>query len=238
MMGAVAGQLEAFRLAGMTIGGHRYWLLPILPLAWLPIMAWIGSPAEFDPASAQGTMIGLPLTFLAIFLGLRVIAGEIDGRSLEVAYTVPGGCERVWWTKLGAGLLLLIVAEVPLAVATWLFLTPFPLDALYGALQAALFYMVLAMGMATLFRNETAGAMPTAAILGFNGIITQFGDNQVRVSPFWNPHAPELVAGGVSDSAEILAWTVQNRIGFALLVAAILALAFMRAGRRERMLDS
>ena len=238
MMGALTGQLEAFRLASIVIGGHRYWLLPLLPLAWLPVIAWTGSLAEFEPAAAQGTLIGLPLTFLGIFLGLRVIAGEIDGRSLEVAYTVPGGCERVWWTKLGAGLLLLIAAEVPLAVATWFFLTPFPFDALYGALQAALFYMVLAMGMATLFRNETAGAMPTAAILGFNGIVTQFGNNQVRVSPFWNPHAPDLVAGGVSDPTEILAWTVQNRIGFALLIAAILALAFMRAGRRERMLDS
>ena len=238
MTGALAGQLEAFRLAGMTIAGHRYWLLPLAPLGWLPIIAWIGSPAGFEPASAQGTLIGLPLTFLGIFLGLRVIAGEIDGRSLEVAYTVPGGCERVWWTKLGAGLLLLVAAEVPLALVTWFFLTPFPLDALYGALQAALFYMVLAMGMATLFRSETAGAMPTAAILGLNGLITQFGNNQVRVSPFWNPHAPDLFAGGVSDPSEILAWTIQNRIGFALVIVAILALAFMRAGRRERMLDS
>ena len=239
MKAALFAQLEAFRLAVMTIAGHRYWLLPIVPLAWLPICAWMGLGGELEPASAQGTLIGLPLTFLAIFLGLRVIAGEIDGRSLEIAYTVPGGCERVWWTKLGAALLLLIAAEVPLAVATRIFFTPFPLDALYGALQAAVFYMVLAMGMATLFRSETAGAMPTAVILGFNGIVTRFGENQVRVSPFWNPHASNFVAGGggVSDPGEILAWTVQNRIGFALLTAAILALAFMRAGRRERMLD-
>ena len=238
---ALFHQLEAFRLAVMTMAGHRYWLMPILPLAWLPICAWMDFGGEFEPASAQGILIGLPLTFLAIFLGLRVIAGEIDGRSLEIAYTVPGGCERVWWMKLGAALLLLVAAEVPLAIATWIFFTPFPLDALYGALQAALFYMVLAMGMATLFRSETAGAMFTAAVLGFNGFVTRFGDNQVRVfSPFWNPHAAGLVAngGGVSDPSEILAWTVQNRIGFALLTAAILALAFMRAARRERMLDS
>lgn len=238
MKGAFAGQLEAFRLAVMTIAGHRYWLLPILPLAWLPICWWMDFGGELEPASAQGTLIGLPLTFLGIFLGLRIIAGEIDGRSLEITYTVPGGCERVWWTKLGAALLLLLAAELPLAAATWIFLTPFPLDALYGALQPALFYMVLAMGMATLFRSETAGAMPTAAVLGFNGLLTTFGQNQVRVSPFWNPHASSLIGGGVSDPSEILAWTVQNRIGFALLTAAILALAFMRAGRRERMLDS
>ncbi|MCY3818672.1 MAG: hypothetical protein OXH52_04810 [Gammaproteobacteria bacterium] len=234
------GQLEAFQLACMAITGHRYWLLPIVPLAWLPACAWIGIQDPFVPASAQGTLIGLPLTFLAIFLGLRVIAGEIDGRSLEIAYTVPGGCERVWWTKLAAAVLLLVAAEVPLAVATWVFFTPFPLDALYGALQAALFYLVLAMGMATLFRSETAGAMPTVLVLALNGVITGFGQNQVRVSPFWNPHAIQLVGngGGGADPADILAWTVQNRIGFALLVTAIVALAFMRAGRRERMLDN
>ena len=230
------GQLEAFRLAAIAMAGHRYWLLPILPLAWLPVRAWIGSGDTFMPDSAQGTLIGLPLTFVGVFLGLRVIAGEIDGRSLEIAYTVPGGCERVWWTKLGAAVLILIAAEIPLAVATRMFFTPFPLDALYGALQPALFYMVLAMGMATLFRSETAGAMPIALVLALNGIVTAFGQNQVRVSPFFNPHASSFV-GGVTDPAEIFAWTLQNRIGFALLTAAILALAFMRAGRRERMLD-
>ena len=237
MKGAFLGQLEAFRLAGMTIAGHRYWLLPIMPLVWLPICAWIGLGDPFTPASAQGTLIGLPLTFLAVFLGLRVIAGEIDGRSLEIAYTVPGGCERVWWTKLGAALLLLIAAELPLAIATWLFFTPFPLDALYGALQAALFYLVLAMGMATLFRSETAGAMPTVLVLALNGVATSFGSNQLRASPFWNPHAFATADGDVADPGEVLALTLQNRIGFALLMAAILALAFMRAGRRERMLD-
>ena len=237
MNNAFLGQLEAFRLAGMTIAGHRYWLLPIMPLVWLPICAWIDFQDPFTPVSAQGTLIGLPLTFLAVFLGLRIIAGEIDGRSLEITYTVPGGCERVWWTKLGAALLLLIAAEVPLATATWFFFTPFPLDALYGALQAALFYMVLAMGMATLFRSETAGAMPTVLVLALNGVATGFGNNQLRVSPFWNPHAFATDNGGVSDPGEILALTLQNRIGFALLMAAIVALAFMRAARRERMLD-
>ena len=104
---------------------------------------------------------------LAVFLGLRVIAGEIDGRSLEIAYTVPGGCERVWWTKLAGACMVLVVAEALLAIPVWLFFTgPFPLVALYGALQAAIFYMVLALALATLFRSEVAGAMATAAVFG------------------------------------------------------------------------
>jgi hypothetical protein len=38
------------------------------------------------------------------------------------------------------------------------------------------------------------------------------------------------------DASELLDHTVQNRIGFALLILALTALAFTRAERRERML--
>ena len=230
------GALALFRLAALSIVGHRFWLLPLLPLLWLGVLAGmtaIGMRAgSFDPMDAQGGLIGMPLTVLGVFLGLRIIAGEIDGRSLEIAYTVPGGCERVWWAKIAGAVMLLLVAETLLAVPTWIFFTgPFPLHVLYGALQPAVFYMVLAMAMATLFRSEVAGAMATVAVLGFNGLVTGFGEQQVRISPFFNP-----LAATSSDPADILAWTVQNRIGVALVTTGILALAFMRANRRERML--
>lgn len=226
--------VRLLRLALLAMAGRRFWLLALLPLLWLAFQAvvlLIGAREGFEPPAAQGVLIGAPLTALAVFLGMRVIAGEIDGRTLEIAYTVPGGCERVWWTKLGASVLVLIAAEALLACLTYAFFVPFPWDALYGAMQAALFYLVLSMGMATLFRSEAAGAMAIAAILAFNGLITGFGDNQVRISPFWNPHAIED-----ADPTELLAWTLQNRIGIPLVMTAILALAFMRANRRERML--
>ncbi len=224
------------RLALLVVAGRRFWLLPLLPLLWLLFQAGvllIGAGEGFTPSSAQGILIGLPLTLLAVFLGIRIIAGEIDGRSLEIAYTVPGGCERVWWAKLFASALVLLASEALLAVATFIFFTPFPWSALYGAMQAALFYLVLSMGMATLFLSEAAGIMGTAAILGLNGVISGFGENQVRVSPFWNPYALED-----ADPTELFAWTLQNRIGIVLAMAAILALAFMRANRRERMLGA
>ena len=226
--------VRLLRLALLAMAGRRFWLLALLPLLWLAFQAavlLIGAGEGFEPPAAQGVLIGAPLTVLAVFLGMRIIAGEIDGRTLEIAYTVPGGCERVWWTKLGASVLVLIAAEALLAVVTYAFFVPFPWDALYGALQSALFYLVLSMGMATLFRSEAAGAMAIAAVLAFNGLITGFGDNQVRISPFWNPHAIDD-----ADPTELFAWTLQNRIGIPLVMTAILALAFMRANRRERML--
>lgn len=225
------------RYALLMLAGRRFWLLPLLPIGWLIFQAGamlLGGEGEgFTPASAQGTLIGAPLTLLAAFLGIRIIAGEIDGRSLEIAYTVPGGCERVWWAKLLASVLILLASEALLAAATFVFFTPFPLVALYGAMQAALFYLVLAMGLATLFRSEAAGAMAVAVVLGLNGVITGFGQNQLRISPFWNPHALTD-----ADPTELLAWTLQNRIGVVLAMAAIVALTFMRANRRERMLGA
>ena len=224
------------RFALLVVAGRRFWLLPLLPLVWLLFQAAVvllGDNAGTAPDSAQGTLIGLPLAVLAAFLGIRIIAGEIDGRSLEIAYTVPGGCERVWWAKLLASTLILLASEALLAAATFVFFTPFPLGALYGAFQAALFYLVLAMGLATLFRSEAAGAMGVAALLGLNGLITGFGDNQVRASPFWNPHSL-----ADADPTELFAWTLQNRVGMLLATVAILALTFMRANRRERMLGA
>lgn len=225
------------RFALLMVAGRRFWLLPLMPLAWLVFQAGVvllgGEGEGFARDSAQGTLIGVPLSLLAAFLGIRVIAGEIDGRTLEIAYTVPGGCERVWWAKLLGCVLILLVSEALLAAATFVFFTPFPAAALYGALQAALFYLVLGMGLATLFRSEAAGAMGVAAIMAFNGLITAFGENQVRISPFWNPGA---IAD--ADPTELFAWTLQNRIGIILAMAAIVALTFMRANRRERMLGT
>ena len=226
------------RLALLVLAGRRFWLFPFLPLLWLLFQAGvliIGAEEGFTPASAQVALVGLPLTLLAAFLGLRIIAGEIDGRSLEIAYTVPGGCERVWWAKLLASTLVLLASETLLVAGTYFFFTPLPWSALYGALQPALFYLVLAMGMATLFRSEVAGAMGVAAILGLDLLISGFGTNPVRISPFWNA---AVAIDNADDAAQLVAWSLQNHIGVLLASAAILGLAFMRANRRERMLGA
>ena len=104
--------------------------------------------------------------------------------------------------------------------------------------------MILAMALGALFRSEAPGAIATIAVLAANCVITGFGDNQLRFTPFFNPYFIEDPGAGSGNARlaftspnELLAWTVQNRISMALLMAAILALAFMRSNRRERMLD-
>lgn len=223
------------RLAAFQLAGRRFWLLPLVPLVWHALQAILlltgGRTESFAPAAAQNTLIGLPATVLALFLGVRVIAGEIDARSLEIAYTVPGGAHRVWLAKLFAAFLLIVATVLLLAGMTFLFFTPFPPAATYGALQGATFYLVVAMGLATLTRSEVAGAMTAVALLAFNGLLTGFGDNQLRISPFWNPLAVDR-----AEPSQLFAWTLQNRIGVLLALVALAALAFSRAERRETML--
>jgi hypothetical protein len=226
-------RFKLVRLAARIIAGRRYWIAPLLPLIWIGfqifrlLVNW--REESYTPADAQTVLMGFPLTVLAIGLGVRIIAGEIDRRTLEIAYTVPGGTHRVWLAKLTAGVILLVVAEALLALATFVFCTEFPWGALYGALQAAVFYMVLAMAMSALFKSEASGALATVIVLIVNMGVQGAG---MRISPFWNPENL-----GNADPAQVLAWTVQNRIGMVLAIAAIAALAFARAENREKILS-
>jgi hypothetical protein len=232
----MADRLRLLVLSARTIVGRRIWVAPLLPLAWIAfqILRVLSGlrPTAFAPADAQTLLIGVPLTLLGVGFGVRVIAGDIDRRTLEIAYTVPGGAHRVWIPKLVAGLLLLVVSEGLLALATFLFCTSFPPGALYGALQAAVFYMVLSMAFSALFRNEAAGALLAVATLAVNMPLQQA---DLPISPFWNPLKSTLLG---FDPSDVLAWTAQNRIGFLVAIVGLAALAFGRAEQRERLLGA
>lgn len=213
-----------------TVAGRRFWLAPLLPPIWIAIQyfrVWIGwRETSYDIVDAQNVLIGFPLAVLAIGLGVRIIAGEIDRRTLEIAYTVPGGAHRIWLAKLTAATLILVVTELLLGLATYQFCTEYPISALYGALQGAIFFMVLAMGIAALFKSESAGAMVTIGLFLFAWLL-----QGQRVSPFFNAELlPDL------DVATRVARLVQNRIGYLLATAGLLLLSFGRAEQRERML--
>ena len=232
----IRGRLLLYRLAAIGTAGRFFYLFLLLAPLWL-VGNWImetwglGGAIEFE--DVPGRMIGLPLAILGVYFGLRIIASEINSRTLEIVYTVPGGCERVWWAKLVASFLILVPTALLLAIGTWFVFTPFPLLAFFYALQAPIFYMVLAMGFSTLFRSEVGGAITTLVILVLNGMVSGFGSAQNVWSPFFNPYV--LIDTTTSD--ELLGSILQNRIGFALLTVAILALAFMRSNRREKLLS-
>ncbi len=236
MSGRLSARLaDALRLvyaSARLVAGRRYWIATLLPLTWTGFQVFrllVGWRVEdYTALDAQNVLIGFPLAVLAIGFGVRIIAGEIDRRTLEIAYTVPGGTHRVWLAKMGAAFALLVMAEILLALVTFFLLTADPWTALYGALQAAVLYLVLSLGLAALFKSEAAGALVIMVALGLNSFVQ--GAN-LRISPFWNA---ERLDG--TDPREALAFAVQNRVGFAMAIAAITALAFGRAQRREKLL--
>lgn len=212
------------------LASRRYWLVAVVPLAWpllLYALLFVGDGGGgYTQRAVQGLLIGLPLAALGIFLGVRVIAAEIDQRTLEIAYTVPGGASRIWTAKLIAAGLLMLAAELTLAGAVFLLLTSFSFESLAASLEVGLFFLVLATGSGALFRGTISGALAATVVLG---VALVFAGSPY--SPFWSPTlVPEL------DPAQLQALWLRNRLGYLLLGAAVLALAYSRAERRERML--
>jgi ABC-type transport system involved in multi-copper enzyme maturation permease subunit len=214
--------------------GRWVWLVPAIALLWPAYQAItvLLASRQLNAADAQNGLIGMPLVVLAIGLGVRVVAAEIDQRTLEVAYTVPGGARRVWVAKLAAAAVPLLGTGLLLAIIAAVFLVRYPLSALYGALQAAAFYLVLAAGLGALLRNEITAALVASVMLALNGFLTGFGNAPSRWSPLFNP----LAVKDLSET-EIFAWTVQNRIGFALLILSLVTLTCARTERRETLLN-
>jgi hypothetical protein len=137
----------------------------------------------------------------------------------------------VWLSKLLAAALPLLAAGILLAVITAAFFTSYPLQALHGALQGAAFYLVLAMGLGALLKSEMTAALVAGIVLSLNGFLTGFGDFDRRWSPLFNP-----LRVAESNASDVLAWTIQNRIGVALIILALFLLSSVRAERREQLL--
>lgn len=217
------------------IAGRKFWIVILLPLLWLALQAvWIlfvGREGKLGPADTP-FLIGLPLAVIGMGFGVRLIAGEIDNRTLEIAYTVPGGCHRIWLAKIAACFCLLLSSEVILAIVTMIFFTSITFGAFYGVFQAAFFYMIAGMAFSAFFKSEITGAMATVSVFAIN-VIIGFSDFQPRISPFFNPLAIES-----SDKAQIIAYTVQNRILFIIVIVTIALLTFLRVEKTEKMLGN
>lgn len=218
--------------------GHRFWLYALLPLLWLLFTTFLmfidNDGGAFAPDDAQNALIGLPVYLLAIVIGMQIISSEVEQRTLEVCYTVPGGARRIWLAKMFSGLLLLLVAELLLALYTRLVFTGFPLIVLFRVVQGAVFYLVLSMAFGAWFRNKMTAGMGSVIVLFLNGLLTGMGDNPTRYSPLFNPLA---LQGGEVSAEELLYWQIQNHLGFAVIMLTLIVLTFSRAERREMMLS-
>ena len=231
--------LKLLRLAMVSIAGHFFWIWPlVLVVGWLAahtLLEQFNVINSITAAEVQNRLLGVPIALLSTALGLRIIAGEINARTIEIIYTVPGGANRVWTIKLLASMTMIAVVELALALYTWFYFTHFPIEALLGAFLTGHFFLVVAMGFSALFRSEVSGAIVSALLLGvcFLFLSGSGMDEQMKVFfPFFNPYA-----SSIDESTNVLAMILQNRIGYFLVILGIICLAYMRGERREKLLS-
>ena len=234
LIARIVDRARLLRLSAIALTGRRYWVVAFLPVIWPAfwLLMWVlrMRTEDFSSGEVLPFLFGLPLAVLGIGLGIQVIAGEIGKRTIEIAYTVPGGAVRLWTYKLAAAALLVLAAEIVTAAFVYVTMVAFPLEILLGAYIASLFYVALSMWLAAQFRGEVAGAMASVALLALGAVLAE-----TRVSPFFNP---VLFADSSTYSpAQVVAWTVQSRIGYVLATAAFVAMAFSRAEQREKILQ-
>ena len=224
----------------VAIAGHFFWIWPlVLAVIWLSVYTVLEHDAinvinSITVSDVQNRLLGMPLAILGSVLGLRIIAGEINARTIEIIYTVPGGANRVWTIKLLAAISMIVITELALALYTWFYFTDFPIEILLGAFLTATFFLVISMGFSALFRSEVSGAIVAALIFFVSLLMLQGrGNEQLKQwLPFFNPYA-----SNIDESVNVLTLTFQNRIAYALLILGIICLAYMRGARREKLLS-
>ena len=211
--------------------GRKYQLLPFATLPWLVykfVMLLESGQLEYRAINVQNELIGLPLCLLAIWLGVGIVAREIEARTLETTYSLAHEARLLWYMKLLCAGMILLLSEALLALVSYAVFTDFPISLLYRSMQSAVFFLVLAMGLGALFRNEILAAMVTMAVLVFfyNSMTNNY------ISPMFNPLELDLIAQG---EAQLM--VTQNFLLTLFLVFILVGLTFLRIGRREVLLN-
>lgn len=209
--------------------GRKYWWIFIAVLLWPGLQALllvIGLRENVTTADSQNLLVGFPLYCIAIGMGIKIIAYEVEKRTLEVCYTIPNGAKSVWLSKLTAAIFIIIFTEVLLVTITSILFTSVPASSIYGALQGSIFYLVISMWFGAILKSELMAAMCSLVVFFLN--LTFISG---RLSPLFNPlHFNE------TPSELLNSWIIQNYLGFALLIVIIISISFAVAEQREKLL--
>ncbi|GAB4373971.1 MAG: hypothetical protein Kow0062_11470 [Acidobacteriota bacterium] len=226
----LASRVRLVRLAAVGVAGRRALLVASLPALWpalLKVFSLLGDGGAPGAPAVAGWVLGLPCGVLAVALGCRLVASEVDQRTLEVVYTVPGGARRVWLARFAAGAALVLLGELAAALAAFLMLVDVTAFDLLSSWIGALFLLAVSMLAGALFRSVITGALAAAPVLVLSVLI----GGTVRVAPFFS-----VASLAEYDPADVAAWAFQSRAGFLLATALLVAMAISRAENREAML--
>jgi hypothetical protein len=222
----------------LVVGPH-WWLYLVALAGWLGILVarvllgWNEGP--WQPWEVQNTVLSVPMTPLAIQLGMMLLYYEIENRTMETTLSIAGGEPSVWLLKIGTALAFLAAPALVLAALAYLFLVPFPLVPVVAhALVPLLFYFALALMLSLLLRGEIASGMVAALVLAVN-LLGGEGLKGSLLNPFLNYLDPPAGKDVFIDREGWLAVVVQNRVAVVLASVLMIAYSLHRLRDRERL---
>lgn len=178
-------------------------------------------------------LLMIPMTVLAIFLGMQVIAAEKDKRTLETMFTIAGSPYKIWLIRFGTLHFILLLFTFGLATLTYFTFLDLPVvGATLHAYAPVYLICNLTIYFAIKFRSGLGAAMVTAGTvllsLMLSGIL---GDT--RFFLYFNAYAdPPRQIGPETWNL----WMWQNKIGVFVLGSLLLFFSLRGLLRRERLL--
>jgi len=217
--------------------GRRFWLVACLPLMWLllqQLLLWAGWHENFTADMVQNSLIGFPLYCFAIACGVRVVAADIEQRTLEVALSASGGAWQIWTVKTLAAALLLGCSLLIMSLACWLLFsnfssTEFPGLALIGVGKALLFFLILSVYMGSRIKSELPALVIMLGLLAFG-----LAQSDQFWSPLFNPLNTSI--NEQYSTYQIATWTQRNHVLCATLLALIVWLLHSRSEHSEQLI--
>lgn len=210
--------------------GHRFWMLPFAVFIWPLLqacMVFIGwKQGGFELVDVQNRLMGYPLYLMSIGIGVGLIANEVEKRTLEVSFTLPGGSAKIWINKLIAASFLIIMAELILGLCTWIFFTGITSGIVIRVFQGAIFYLVLAMTAGAFFKNSLIAGIVTCFVLFANSYFTNGS-----WSPVFNPLTINNLSAG-----DLMQLIIRNHFIVIAAIFVMALLAFLRMEQREALL--
>jgi len=234
--------ISLLRYALIMQFGRRFWLVACLPLMWLvlqQLLLWAGWHESFTADMVQNSLIGFPLYCFAIACGVRVVAADIEQRTLEVALSASGGAWQIWTVKTLAATLLMGCSLLIMSLACWLLFTTFlstsflstafPWGALIGVGKALLFFLILSVYVGSRIKSELPALVIMLGVLAFG-----LAQSDQFWSPLFNPLNTSMIEQ--YSTYQIATWTQRNHVLCATLLALIVWLLHSRSEHSEQLI--
>ncbi len=187
---------------------------------------------RLTPEDALPWLLEFPLTILAIYLNMQLIASEKENRTLEVMFTTAGSRYKVWLLRLGTlNLLLLTLAFLLSGLAFFAFADIEILGTAIHGFVPSYFVGAMTLFFSVKFRGGFAAGMVAAGLVTLTFMFNE-ALRDTRYFMYFNPYfLPRQI-----DPETWNLWMWQNRITVLAAGMALQFFALRGLQDRERLL--